>query len=146
MIEFQEPGSEYDLEKLKDKDVKVRVNVVTMFVLFLFLIMCLVFNNFNFNFANSRAAELEQKCDAKNSYNWNDEEESYMEKANSVLSDNHSQFVDAKGFEEAYVVSESIGYKKANKPVIKIFFEDVAKSSVEIPERLCGYRVEAFFK
>ena len=146
MIEFEEPGDDYRLEKLKDKDVKVRANVVTMFMLFLFLVMCLVFNNFNFNFASSRAAELEQKCDEKNAYNWNDEEEIYMEKANAVLADNHQQFLEAKGFEEAYVETEPIGYKNADKPVIKMFFEDVAESSVEIPERLCGYRVEAFFR
>ena len=146
MIEFQEPDSKYELEKINEKDVKVRANVITLFMLFLFLVLLLVFNNFNFNFASNRAAKLEQTCGAKNAYNWNDEEEVYLEKANKILSDNHGQFIKARGFKEAYVESEPIGYKKANKPVIKVFFEGVAESSVKVPERLCGYRVEAVFK
>ncbi|MEA1925677.1 MAG: hypothetical protein U9M90_00320 [Patescibacteria group bacterium] len=146
MIEFEEPGDEYDLEKVKKSNLKVKIRVATLFIVFLLLILFLVKNNFNFNFFKTEVLKIEEKCDPKYSYNRNDAEEIYLEKANMILEKNHSQFRSIEGFDKALIESEQVGLKGASRPVIKFFFKDNTDIPVKIPKYICGYRVEVFFQ
>lgn len=146
MIEFEEPGDEYDLEKIKESNLKIRVRVATLFIVFLLVILFLIKNNFSFNFLKTEALRIKEECDPKYSYNRNDEKEIYLKKANMVLEENHSQLISIKGFNKALVESEQVGFKGAPRPIIKIFFRDVTDIPIKIPKYICGYRVEVFFQ
>ncbi len=146
MIEFEEPGNEYDLEKIKKSDLKIKVRVATLFIVFLLAIFFLIKNNFSFNFFKTEVLKIEEECDLKYSYNWNDEEETYIKKANMVLKKNDSLLRSVEGFDRALVESEQVGLKGAPRPIIKIFFKDVTNVPIKIPKYICGYRVKVFFQ
>lgn len=146
MIEFEEPGDEYVLEEIKGTNIRTRIKVITLFVVFALMVLYLVKNDFNFNLFQTRILAVENECDPKYAFNWNDEEEMYLDKANSILSQHHEYLKNMLGFDYAIVESEPVGYQGTNRPVIKIFFRGVNDSSVKLPERLCGYRVSIIYK
>lgn len=146
MIEFEEPGDEFDFEKIKKANLSVRIRTITLFVVFILVIVFLVRNDYNFNFFKTTTVGIEEFCDPSLQYVWSDEEMIYMGKANTVLEQNHEQLQELDGFHSATVEKEPIGYKGADRPVIKLLFEGRIASSLKIKERLCGYRVLATFK
>lgn len=146
MIEFEEPGGEYELEKIKKSNLKVKVRVVTLFLVFLLVIFFLIKNDFNFDFFRTEVLRVEEKCDPKYAYSRNDEEETYLKKANTVLEENRSQLRSIEGFDRAFVESERVRFKGALRPIIKIFFKNTTDIPVKIPKCICGYRTEVFFQ
>ena len=146
MIEFEEPGDEYVLEEVKRSNIRTRIKVITLFVVFVLLVLFLIENDFNFNFFQTKIMAFEDECDSKNAFNWNDEEEMYLDKANNVLAQHHEYFKNMVGFDYAMVESEPVGFQDTNRPVIKLFFRGINDASVKIPERVCGYRVSIIYK
>ena len=146
MIEFEEPGDEYELEEIKSTNFRTRIKVITLFVVFILLILFLVKNDFNLNLFQTKILAVEDECDPKYSYNWNDEEEMYLDKANAVLSQHHEYLKNMTGFDYAIVESEPVGYQDRDRPVIKLFFRGINETSVKIPERICGYRISITYK
>lgn len=146
MIEFEEPGDEYVLEEIKSTNLRTRIKVITLFVVFLLLVVFLIKNGFELNLFQTKILAVEDECDPRYSFNWNDEEAMYMDKANSVLAQHYDFFRNMTGFDHAYVVSEPVGYQNMNRPVIKIFFRGVNDTPVKIPERICGYRVAVIYR
>jgi len=146
VIEFEEPGDEYVLEEVKKSNIRTRVKVITLFVVFVLLILFLVKNDFNFNLFQTKIMAFEDECDSKYAFNWNDEEEMYLDKANSVLAQHHDYLKGMIGFDYAIVETEPVGFQETNRPVIKIHFRGVNDTPVKLPERICGYRVSIIYK
>jgi len=146
VIQFEEPGAEYELEEIKTTNIKTRIKVITLFVVFILLVVFLIKNDFRLDLFQTKILKADEGCDPKYEYNWNDEEVTYMEKANSVLSKYHSDFKEMMGFDYAIVESEPVGYQQGERPVIKVYFRGVNETPIRIPDRICGYRVTIIYK
>ncbi len=146
MITFEEPGSEYDLERIKKKSIAAKIRLLTLLIVFVLVIIFFVKNDFNFNFARTKAAGIAVKCDEDMKFTSQDDAEGKTEKAQLVLNENLEHIEELEGFDGGYVVNEPIGYQKRLIPVIRLEFEGVFTADKRIPEQICGFKTRVVYK
>jgi len=146
MIEFEEAGGEYELEKAKKGNSATKVRVVTLFLAFALVIIFLIKNDFDFNFIKTQAAVFETTCQGSDEYSNRHYDELKLEKAQAVLDQNISNLETIKSFHKGYVALEPIGYQGRRTPVIKLEFKGTVDLDKKIPEKICGFKVSVAYK
>ena len=143
ILSFEEPGSEFELEKIRKTNLATRIRVAVLFAVFILLIVFIIKNDFRFSLQEETKTEL--LCSDKNKLNLGDYRELQIEKAHTVVQENEKVVDSLDGFLRMFVVEEPLGYQGRSIPVINIEIKKTFFGKSEVPEEMCGFKVHILY-
>lgn len=144
MVFFEEPGDEFELEKVKKKNLTTKIRTILFFIVFLFIIFFIVKNDFSFAFGEK--VVFEEVCGPANTKNFVSDEDLNLSKAKKAILSNEQFFKDLPNFQKIFAKKEPIGYKNKNISTITVVFSRENKEHKIIPKEICGFQVNVFYK
>ncbi|GAI35102.1 unnamed protein product [marine sediment metagenome] len=146
MMEFEEPGTEFEFEKAKSRGIMEKIRIATLFLVFLLAIAFIIKNRFDFNFLKPLRTPMKTECVQAIKFDSSTSEGAQLANAHAVVNANMPHFKNIEGFSRAYVQSRSREASGKRYPEIELEFKDVTTISSEIPEVICGFKISVIFK
>lgn len=144
MIEFEEPEKNYVFEGSNISNVKPKARLIVLLLSFFTIIGFFIKNDYDFNFLKNNKPELVFICSEENSFSHYEPKEDNYAKAKKALEVNLDLLEGEVNFQNSGVTFESIGKKSLKKPAIYLNFSD--ESTFNIPETMCGFKVNVIYK
>lgn len=144
MVVFEEPGDEFELEKVKNKNLTTKVRTTSFLIIFLLVIFFIAKNDFSFVFGEKIV--FEQICGPANTRNSAEDEDLGLQKAKKAIKINKRGLEDLPGFQNIFAKKEPVGYKQKEVPVVIISFDVEDRKHKIIPKELCGFQTKVIYK
>ncbi len=144
MIEFEEPEKGYVFEGSNFTKNKPKARLIVLLLSFSFVIGFLIKNDYNFNFFEKNRIVVNFKCSDESIISQHDTMELNYQKAVKSLDQNMSLLKSEKKFENSQVLYEENLEANRKKPVVNLYFS--GETNLEIPDRMCGFKVNVFYK
>jgi hypothetical protein len=144
MVVFEEPGDEFELEKVKKKNFATKVRTISFLIIFLLVIFFIAKNDFSFAFGEKDV--FEQVCGPANTRNSAEDEDLGLQKAKKAIESNKGKFKDLPGFQNIFAKKEPMGYKQKEVSMVMISFDVEDNKHKIIPKELCGFQTRVIYK
>lgn len=144
MIEFEEPEKGYVFQGANITKHKPKRRIFVLFVSFLLIVGLLIQNDYNFNFLRTNKLVANFNCSDENTFGQHDTEELNSKKAQLALTRNKSLLESERNFKSSQITSKENVIKNNIEPVINLYF--LGETSLTIPNRMCDFKVNVFYK
>jgi len=148
MVKYEDIDDNFDFSEEKKKGkVKTIFRTTVLFLVFLLVILFIISNDYSFavNFNDNNQQGLEAVCGEDDKEVMIGDEELQQEKVKQVITANQAAFKQLPGFERVLIKEQPIGYRGSRRLVIELIFEGAVSDQVKLPERLCGFKLEAVY-
>ncbi len=144
MIEFEEPGKGYILQGSNITKTRPKIRLIILLVLFISVVGFFVKNDYDFNFFETNKIVANFDCSNGATFNQHDTNRSNYETAKYILEKNDSLLKSEASFKNAQVLFEE-GVEESNaNPIIHLYFS--GDTTLKIPEKICGFNANVFYK
>ena len=145
MIEFESLEKGYIFEGSDISDKKPKLRLAVLLILFVLMIGFFIKNDYNFNFFRDKNKIIpEFKCSEEDMLVFHDSRDANYKRAKTALSKNTSLIESEKNFESSRILFEEELEVDRAKPVINLYFS--GDTNLEIPNRMCGFKINVFYK
>jgi hypothetical protein len=141
---FEEPEDKLELKERMKVRLRVKTRAVVLFVCYLVLILIIIKNDFNFVFGVE--SNFVPVCGPANTKKLSDDDEFAKEKCQKTLKANEIYLKKIPGYTKGNVVELPMGYKNKLIPIIQISFDKESPEHKKIPEEICGFRIQKYYK